>query len=124
MREETPRVPVPVGRDIPIPVWSYNLPGRLGPVRGPLAKPPGCIGAGSLPCPSWHGDQPPRPLGVRHRHTYMYVVCACVRVRLCVRGGGEGWASGLWNTVPGGTEYKIMIYYSGGGHDLGTPRYS
>ena len=21
-------------------------------------------------------------------------------------------------TVPGGTEYKIMIYYSGGGHDL------
>ena len=32
---------------------------------------PGCIGAGSLPWPSWHTvtSRPVRPLGVRHRHT-------------------------------------------------------
>ena len=25
---------------------------------------------------------------------------------------------GMMTHIPGGTEYKIMIYYSGGGHDL------
>ena len=69
------------------------------------------------PAPAWSARADTAELTPRNCLPAIASVGARRRIKGVKRGGPQSPPTTTF-LLPGGTEYKIMIYYSGGGHDL------